>query len=82
MKTADIIEGLTILQKYRDKQDGYDVDAAHDELYVRRTDRPLSQQDLTRMVELHWFQEGAEYDSDDGYAVENYDPIESWNCFT
>lgn len=30
MKTRDIIEGLTILEKYRTKPDGYNCGAEHD----------------------------------------------------
>ena len=86
MKTKDIIEGLQILQKYRDKQDGYDTGAEHDILYAYKTSRPLEPQDLARMVELGWFQEAADYGDDEetggDFGVKHYDPDESWTCYT
>jgi hypothetical protein len=82
MKTKDIIEGLTILERYRDKPDGYNCDAEHDVLYAYATDRPVEQPDLARLIELGWFQE-VEYDEDDGEFTANvYDPEEAWACFT
>jgi len=79
MKTKDIIEGLVILTKYRDDQDGRDVGAEHDVLYAFSTDRPVETDDLARLVELGWFQEDVEYEDD--FAVENYDPEESWAAY-
>jgi len=75
MRTKDIIEGLTILQGYRDKPDGFDVGAEHDVLYAFATDRPLSAEDVARMIALGWHQEGR---SDDG---PEYDPEESWAAY-
>lgn len=34
--TKDIIEGLLILEKYRDDPDGYSVGAEHDVIYAPR----------------------------------------------
>lgn len=82
MKTPAIIEGLTILQKYRDKPDGFHTGAEHDVLYSYATDKPLSQEDLTRMVELDWWQEVSCGDRDDEFSVEHYDASEGWSCFT
>lgn len=80
MKTIDIIEGLTILEKYRDTQGGFDVGAEHDILYAYPTDQPLSQDDIKRLVELGWFQENVEFG--DEFGVEHYDQGESWTCYT
>lgn len=83
MKTSAIIEGLTILEKYRDKPDGYNCGAEHDVLYADATDRPVEQPDLDRLIELGWFQEDAYTDDDaDEFVAVHYDPSECWACFT
>lgn len=86
MKTPYIIEGLTILQKYRDEPDGFHTGAEHDCIYAFQTSEPLSQEDLARMIELGWFQEDADYGDDEetngDFAEKHYDPEESWCCYT
>ena len=81
MKTSAIIEGLTILQKYRDR-DGHDCDARYEELHADATDRPIEQPDLARLIELGWFQEYADYPDDEEFTEADYDPGESWECYT
>lgn len=85
MRTKDVIEGLTILQKYRDKSDGFDIGAEHDCIYAFATSKPLSGEDLARMVELGWFQENADYSDDEetggDFGVKHYMPEESWCCY-
>ena len=83
MKTRDVIEGLQIFQKYRDRQDGYDVGAEHDVLYAYKTDRPLEEMDLKRILELGWHQD-VEYAADDGGDMQpgDYDPDQGWACYT
>jgi hypothetical protein len=78
MKTENLIEGLQILAKYRDKP-GYDVGAEHDAIYAFATDRPVERADLERLIELDWFQEDAEYD--DEFTAEHYAPEESWTAY-
>lgn len=80
MKTKDIIEGLTILQKYRDNQDGFNCDADRDVLYVAETDRPVEQPDLDRLIEMLWFQVDADCSDDGDFLAKHYDPDESWTC--
>lgn len=80
MKTCDIVEGIQILAKYRDKP-GWDLGAEHDVIYCFNTDRPVTPEDLQRLVDLGWFQEDADYDPSDGFKVENYDPEESWTAY-
>lgn len=86
MKTKDIIEGLTILEKYRNNPDGFNCGAEHDVFYAYPTDRPVEQPDLDRLIEIGWFQEDADYgddpDTDGEFAAKHYDPDESWSCFT
>lgn len=77
MKTASIIEGLTILEKYRDKPDGYNCSAEHDVLYAHATDRPLELADLEKMVMLGWNQVGC-----NSFGAQDYRPDESWYCYT
>ena len=85
MQTSAIIEGLTILEKYRDKPDGYNCGAEHDILYVYATDKPVESDDLLRLIELGWFQDDADYgddpDSDGEFAAKHYNPDLSWSCF-
>lgn len=75
MRTIDIIEGLTILQKYRTSQQGFDVGAEHDELFAYATDLPLSVDDLARMRELGWRQ------TNWGNNNRDYDVSEGWGCY-
>ena len=82
MKTKDIIEGLSILEKYRKKPDGYNCGAQHDVLYAYATDKPVKQPDLDRLIELGWRQEDVDMGEDDDFAAKHYDPGESWYCFT
>lgn len=80
MKTCDIVEGIQILAKYRNKQ-GWDLGAAHDVIYCFATDKPVGAEDLQRLVDLGWCQEDADYDPGEGFKVENYDPEESWTAY-
>ncbi len=91
MKTSALIEGLTILQRYR-KKDGYDLSAEHDAIYAHATDRALSEEDVARMRKLGWGQDTATNDDTNdvarmrelGWFQEGdrdgavYDPTESW----
>ncbi len=81
MRTTAIIEGLTILEKYHDKADGFNTGAEHDVLYAYATDRPVEGDDLDWLIELGWFQEGVEC-GDGDFAAKYYDPEEGWACFT
>lgn len=80
MNIENFIEGATILRKYFDKH-GYQMGAEHDVVYIYATDRPVEPADLQRLIDLGWFQEEADYDPDDGFKVENYDPEESWTAY-
>ena len=81
MKTSAIIEGLTILQKYRNA-DSYAIGAEHDIIYAYETDMPLSTQDVKRMVKLGWFQEDASIpDEAPDYSWEHYDSDEGWAAY-
>lgn len=78
MNTQNLIAGITILQKYRDSSDGYDLGAEHDAIYAFPTDKPISQEDVAKLIELGWSQEDVECDE---FTVVNYDPEESWCAY-
>lgn len=80
MKTESIIEGLQILQPYYEKSGGYNVGAEHDTLYAYAT-QLLSDEDLYRIVELGWFQEGIEWANEDKFQKEDYQVEEGWTCY-
>ena len=88
MRTKHIIEGLTILQKYRTSTDGFDVGAEHDAIYVYATDKRVSETDLTRLIEMGWYQEAQyhEYkddeETDGSFAAKHYSRAEPWTCYT
>ena len=72
MKLSELVQGIQILSTYYDDPDGYHVGADHDVLYLYATDRPLSAEDVTRMLSLGWFQESGT----------TYDAEEAWQSFT
>lgn len=80
MTTKTVIEGLTILEKYREKPDGYNTGAEHDQIYAYATDKPVDEADLKRLVELGWFQEDAET-GDEEFGVKHYDADVGWTCY-
>lgn len=80
MTNANVIEGLTILQKYYEEKPGYNIGADHDVIYACNTTRPVEESDVQRLVELGWFQRHAEYDEE--FTASNYDPECSWWAFT
>lgn len=74
MRTIHIIAGITTLAHYRDKTDGRDLGAEHDQIFAFATDKPLSDADVEKMRKLGWFQPNVEGND----AV--YDPTECWSC--
>lgn len=79
MKTRDIIEGLTILEKYRERDDGYNTGAEHDQIFAYATTQPVSEDDVKRLVELGWTQPDAAVEDED-FCADDYDPEEGWAC--
>ena len=75
MKLSDFIDGLNTLRPYYDRQDGYHIGAEHDQFYCYPTDRPLTEEDVKKMLSLGWFQ--PEQDEDAAY-----DPEDGWSAFT
>lgn len=82
MRTAAIIEGLTILEKYHDRPNGFNTGAEHDILYAYATAQPVATADVERLVELGWWQGEVHIDGDEEYAAKHYEKDEGWECFT
>jgi len=82
MKTIDLMAGLHTLLPYYDNVDGYHTSAEHDVLSTYPTDRPLSEDDVQRMLDLGWFQEDSEWEDSDEMKATDYKTDESWACFT
>ena len=82
MRNIELIEGLQILQQYRDKPNGFDIGADHDVIYAYRTDRPLSAEHILRLIELGWHQEHDERNYNDDFALKDYRQEESWRAYT
>ncbi len=75
MRLGNFREGLEILTRYFNDPDGYHIGAEHDQIYIYATNRPLSEEDVAKMVELGWFQDELPEDAP-------YDPEEGWSVFT
>jgi uncharacterized protein YqhQ len=56
MNLKNFIDGVDILKKYYDNLGGYHLGAEHDQIYLYQTDKPLSDEDQTKMKSLKWFQ--------------------------
>lgn len=78
MKLSNFIEGLKTLQPYYNGGDGYHIGAEHDKFYAYQTDIPMGRDDVTKMVELGWFQPEGGISSDGG----EYDAENGWSAFT
>ena len=85
MKTTSIIEGLTILEKYRDKEGGRNCGINFDMIYAHPTDQPLLRGDLERMLELGWVQCDAVCCKGGSpnlkYAAKHYEIKQYWKCY-
>jgi hypothetical protein len=75
MKLGNFIDGLNILRPYYHNADGFHIGAEHDQFYAYATDKPLSQEDASKMKEFGWFQPDMKDDAP-------YDPAEGWSAFT
>jgi hypothetical protein len=83
MRLTDLIEGLDIFKTYFDDTTGYHVGAEHDVIYVFPTDRPVSEEDVERLIALDWHQEDVEIEDEDAdFSPEHYSPDETWSHYT
>jgi len=76
MGAKNLVEGLQTLMPYYDHPDGFNAGAEHDAIYAYATDRPLSKQDIERMIDLNWVQERDDYDRD--FSADDYNQYEGW----
>lgn len=74
--SKEVVVGINILLTYYDKPDGYHCSAAHEEIYMYPTNRPLSSEDVQLMLKNSWFQsEGISQDEGE------YNPEDGWTTF-
>lgn len=80
MKSQNVIDGLTIIQKYHGG-DCWMVGADHDVIYAYAPDKPISKEDVEKMIELGWHQEydGRDYNEDFSFA--HYMEGETWRAY-
>lgn len=79
MRTVDIVAGMNLLLPYYKDQEGYNVGCEHDELRMYATDRPLTPEDLDKMIALGWHQEhDGRGDYSEDFAPKHYRPDEAW----
>lgn len=79
MNMSNFRAGLEILSRYHDKE--FHGGAEHDQFYVYATDRPVTPEDVAKLVELGWFQEEADTGTDEDFAAKHYDPEEAWSAY-
>ena len=72
---SNLLDGLNLLLPYYNDPNGYHIGAEHDQFYAYATDRPLSDADVAKMIELGWFQ--PEQEEGDPYS-----PVDGWSAFT
>ena len=82
MTLTNLTSAIEILRPYYDTADGDHVGTDRGQIYLHKTDRPLSTEDVVRMRKLGWFQRDDDYDDETGEPTpESYDPDESWIAF-
>ncbi len=70
MTLDNFIEGLLTLRPYY-TGDQYPLGAEHDLFFAYATTTPMTPEDVQKMRDLGWFQEG---------GGDDYDPDESWSA--
>ncbi len=82
MKLSDFISGLQTLAPYYEDGDSYPLGAEHDIFYAYATKKPLTSEDVQKMVDLGWFQPDADTGDADDFEAKHYDKEESWAAYT
>ena len=67
MKLSNFIDGIEILRKYYDGNDGYHIGAEHDQFFMYATSTKIPETDIARLKELGWNQETEEYDENEAW---------------
>ena len=75
---SNFIRGLLILNRYYDNGDGDHIGAEHDAFYAYTTNRSLSVEDVTKMVDWGWHQEDVSIPDNEDFSAEHYDPEVGW----
>ena len=73
-------KGIQLLDQYRDNPGGYKINAEHDVIHAYETPRPLSPDDVQKMINYGWFQEDVEY-SNKEFTVDSYNPNAAWVAY-
>ena len=84
MTLNNLIEGLKIFKKYYEKEgDNYCISAEHDVFYVYKTDKPITEEDFNKLIDLGWIQEDVdgEEDGEANRKYSKYDQYESWASY-
>lgn len=66
-----LLKGISIINSYY-SQDGYNIDAEHDQIFMAATDAPIIHKDLLMLWDLGWFQENQpehEYSIEEGWSI-------------
>lgn len=76
MSLESVSKGIEIISRYYKNPKGYNIGAEHHRIYLYATDLPVSNQDISTLIELGWFQEegisedGGDYDRDESWTIE------------
>lgn len=74
--TSKILEGISIINSYY-AQDGYNLEAEHDQIFMAPTDQPIPFFHLQKLVDMGWFQDGLDEDS----ISHSYNVEEPWQLY-
>jgi len=68
---SKILEGINIINSYY-TQDGYNMEAEHDQIFMAATDHPIIPRDLRKLWDIGWFQKyqpEGEYSQEEHWAL-------------
>lgn len=81
MDTNKLIQGIQLLDKYRQNPGAANVGAEHDVIFAYCTTTPLSEVDIQAMIFLGWHQEHDERDYNEDMTIADYRHDESWHAY-
>jgi hypothetical protein len=76
MILKQFLAGVQILCQYYNDPDGYHLGSDSGVIYLYPTDRPVTPEHVTKLLELGWFQPDQ---LEEEYV---YDPYSGWQAFT
>lgn len=74
MNLKNFLEGVAIISKYYDNPEGYHIGADNDQIYLYATDNAITEEDISTLRDLGWFQ--PEVGTDDEYS-----PGDGWSSW-